>query len=129
MKKKKLNNMIQTYKAIILNQVGTNIPNVLNIQNSLPSTPVWERRDVGKYVAFLDNAFPENKTFISGFSIDGTVFMPLAVGQTIGDYLYTVSILAGAEIVVFVCDKNFNQVDLSEISITNLCLPTIEVHL
>ncbi len=64
------------YYDAVLSQNGTNDPVATVMRNTLGGIPVWARIESGEYQAYLEGAFPPERTFIqisamtSGLSLE-----------------------------------------------------------
>lgn len=68
----------KVYRALI-SQTGSNMPDVIVLENSLGGNPVITTVGTGQYVVTLTGAFPANKTFClwQGDYFNGNTFWPL----------------------------------------------------
>ncbi len=62
--------------SVLINQLSTNDPEIIVLENTFEDNIVWERVSVGIYTGTLINTFKENKTWctVSGISSQGDSF-------------------------------------------------------
>lgn len=98
-------------------QSGTSAPAVTTLINTLGGPIAGGRSTVGDYRLQTSGLWTANKTIVPPFLGEGFGYM--ALGQTqITDSFYNYQVIDTNDVQCFVCDGDFNPVELSSITTT-----------
>jgi hypothetical protein len=116
----------------LLSQTGTNAPVATVLENTLGTTIVWTRDDVGEYIGTFTIS-PTAKLYVGGQSniALSQVVIPLSDFGSITGYLYITVQNSAGNCTIFLATTNaaFSEVEWSSIIGTiDFSLPKIEVY-